>query len=92
MKPIIDNSSYYAKCHRNVKINSHNCNRYPLLFKNINAKFGRILECQKYNILCSCNTGTHVAFGLRAYILGKAWVPVLQLLHVSPIDIVLVLI
>ena len=45
---------YYARRNRNIKINSHNRNRYPLLYKQTEistSSFGQILECRKCNIL-----------------------------------------
>ena len=79
----------------NVKINSHNRNRYPLLYKHTEistSSFGQILECRKCNILVVTwalvlcliympKARGPVALGLWAYISGKALVPMLQLLH-----------
>ena len=81
---------YYARCYRNVKIDFHNHNRYPLLYKETEitaTSFGQILECQKCNILVVtqalvlCLICTHDTRGCAsAYISGKAQVPMLQLI------------
>ena len=37
--------------HRNIKINSHNCNRYLLVYKQMEISTSSLGECQKCNIL-----------------------------------------
>ena len=42
------------ECHDNDKIEPHNHNEYPLLYKEaelLTSVLGRFLECQKWNIL-----------------------------------------
>ena len=49
------------ECHVNDKIEPHNHNDYPLLYKEVEilkSSLGRFLECQKCNILRSYNMGT----------------------------------
>ena len=82
-------------CHDNDEIESHNHNKYPLLYKEAEistSSLDKFLECQKYYILlvtcalviyliCTSSALGPAALGLRAYISGKSLVPMLQLLH-----------
>ena len=81
--------------HDNDKIEPHNHNEYPLLYKEAEistSSLGRFLECRKcYILLVTCALVIYLickpsalgsaALGLLAYISGKSLMPMLQLLH-----------
>ena len=70
-----------------IKTTSHYHNPYLLLYKpaeHFHSGLGRFLECQQCNIRISYNIGNHalsdiyaLTLGHRAYISGKALLPVL---------------
>ena len=74
--------------HNNDKIEPHNHNEYPLLYKEAEMSalsLGRFLECRKCYILVATQELVHCLicpWAPRVYILGNALVPVLQLLLV----------
>ena len=60
------------KCHDNDKIEPHNHNEYPLLYKEgeiLSLSLGRFLECQKM-LHISYNTGTRALANISAFALG----------------------
>ena len=60
--------------HDNDKIEPHNHNEYPLLYKEaelLTLVLGRFLECRKWNILVICGPRAW------AYISGKSLLPML---------------
>ena len=80
--------------HDNDKIEPHNHNEYPLLYKEAKistSKFGKIFRVpevlHKKLLLVICALVIYLicipsAVGLWAYISGKSLMPMLQLLHV----------
>ena len=78
---------YYAKCHRNIKINFHNYNHYPLLYKQMEiftSSLGRFLECWKCNMLVVTQapwyvspqaSGIHIRQSTHACVTTITWGP-----------------